>query len=149
MITYLIDWFSYESVFTNFLLLLVFVDIRELISLEDVMEELGLGPNGGLLYCMEYPFFFFFFPFSWLWFLCLVLLDKKRVSFRFTGMRTCFCLMTLIFVIRHLEANLDDWLTEELDNYLDDDYLVFDCPGRYYLTCELMFVFIYLLQILK
>lgn len=33
---------------------------------------------------------------------------------------------------RHLEENLDDWLTEELDNYLDDDYLVFDCPG----TCE-------------
>jgi hypothetical protein len=31
-------------------------DIRELISLEDVME-LKLGPNGGLVYCMEYPFF--------------------------------------------------------------------------------------------
>lgn len=30
-------------------------DIRELISLDDVMEELGLGPNGGLMYCMEYP----------------------------------------------------------------------------------------------
>lgn len=30
---------------------------------------------------------------------------------------------------RHLEENLDEWLTEELDNYLDDDYLVFDCPG--------------------
>ncbi|EIE23927.1 hypothetical protein COCSUDRAFT_28525 [Coccomyxa subellipsoidea C-169] len=29
-------------------------DIRDLISLEDVMEELKLGPNGGLLYCMEY-----------------------------------------------------------------------------------------------
>ena len=29
-------------------------DIRELISLSDVMEELDLGPNGGLLYCMEY-----------------------------------------------------------------------------------------------
>lgn len=29
----------------------------------------------------------------------------------------------------HLEENLDDWLTEELDNYIDDDYLVFDCPG--------------------
>ena len=29
------------------------VDIRELISLEDVMEELNLGPNGGLIYCME------------------------------------------------------------------------------------------------
>jgi len=29
------------------------VDIRELISVEDVMEELDLGPNGGLIYCME------------------------------------------------------------------------------------------------
>uniref|UniRef100_A0A1D1YD78 GPN-loop GTPase 3 n=1 Tax=Anthurium amnicola TaxID=1678845 RepID=A0A1D1YD78_9ARAE len=61
----------------------VAMDIRELISLDDVMEELGLGPNGGLIYCME-----------------------------------------------HLEDNLDDWLAEELDNYLDDDYLVFDCPGQ-------------------
>ncbi|CAN6707685.1 unnamed protein product [Malus baccata var. baccata] len=61
----------------------VAMDIRELVSLEDVMEELGLGPNGGLLYCME-----------------------------------------------HLEDNLDEWLTEELDNYTDDDYLVFDCPGQ-------------------
>lgn len=61
----------------------VAMDIRELVSLDDVMEELGLGPNGGLMYCME-----------------------------------------------HLEENLDDWLTDELDNYLDDDYLVFDCPGQ-------------------
>lgn len=61
----------------------VAVDIRELISLEDVMGELGLGPNGGLIYCME-----------------------------------------------HLQENMDDWLTEELDNFLDDDYLVFDCPGQ-------------------
>ena len=32
------------------------VDCRELIQLDDVMEdeELHLGPNGGLLYCMEY-----------------------------------------------------------------------------------------------
>ena len=29
-------------------------DVRELITLDDVMEELELGPNGGLLYCMEY-----------------------------------------------------------------------------------------------
>lgn len=61
----------------------VAMDIRELISLDDVMEELSLGPNGGLIYCME-----------------------------------------------HLEENLDEWLTEELDNYMDDDYLVFDCPGQ-------------------
>ncbi|XP_072969058.1 uncharacterized protein [Typha angustifolia] len=61
----------------------VAMDIRELISLDDVMEELELGPNGGLMYCME-----------------------------------------------TLQENLDDWLEEELDNYLDDDYLVFDCPGQ-------------------
>ncbi|KAG6415514.1 hypothetical protein SASPL_122926 [Salvia splendens] len=66
----------------------VAMDIRELISLEDVMEELGLGPNGGLIYCMDLNYHM------------------------------------------HLEENLDEWLTEELDNYLDDDYLVFDCPGQ-------------------
>ncbi|KAG2500420.1 hypothetical protein HYH03_001989 [Edaphochlamys debaryana] len=32
----------------------VSLDIRDLVALEDVTEELGLGPNGGLLYCMEY-----------------------------------------------------------------------------------------------
>ncbi|KAE8668741.1 60S ribosomal protein L5-like [Hibiscus syriacus] len=61
----------------------LFADIRELISLDDVMEELGLGPKGGHIYCME-----------------------------------------------HLEENLDERLTEELDNYLEDDYLVFDSPGQ-------------------
>ena len=30
------------------------VDIQELVTLEDVMEEMELGPNGGLLFCMEY-----------------------------------------------------------------------------------------------
>ncbi|KAG5641401.1 hypothetical protein DXG03_005337 [Asterophora parasitica] len=30
------------------------IDIRELINLEDVMTELGYGPNGGLVYCFEY-----------------------------------------------------------------------------------------------
>jgi GTPase SAR1 family protein len=32
----------------------VIFDIRDLITVEDVMEELGLGPNGALIYCMEY-----------------------------------------------------------------------------------------------
>ncbi|THU63874.1 hypothetical protein C4D60_Mb01t20450 [Musa balbisiana] len=31
----------------------VAVDIRELICLDDRMEELGLGQNGGLIYCMD------------------------------------------------------------------------------------------------
>jgi GTPase SAR1 family protein len=29
------------------------IDIKELVSLEDVMEELGYGPNGGLIHCFE------------------------------------------------------------------------------------------------
>lgn len=32
----------------------VAADIRELISIDDVMSELKLGPNGGLVYAMEY-----------------------------------------------------------------------------------------------
>lgn len=30
------------------------VDVRELITVDDAMEELNFGPNGGLVYCMEY-----------------------------------------------------------------------------------------------
>ena len=29
------------------------IDIRDLVSLEDVMTELDYGPNGGLVYCFE------------------------------------------------------------------------------------------------
>lgn len=30
------------------------VDIKDLVSLQDVMEDMDLGPNGGLIYCFEY-----------------------------------------------------------------------------------------------
>merc|ERR1719231_934440 len=30
------------------------IDIRELVNVEDVMEEMQLGPNGSLVYAMEY-----------------------------------------------------------------------------------------------
>ncbi|GBF90441.1 hypothetical protein Rsub_03437 [Raphidocelis subcapitata] len=32
----------------------VSIDVRDLVALDDVMEEMGLGPNGGLLAAMEY-----------------------------------------------------------------------------------------------
>ena len=47
------------------------------------MEEEELGPNGALMFCMEY-----------------------------------------------LEDNLDDWLAEELEGYLEEDMVIFDCPGQ-------------------
>ena len=30
------------------------IDIKDLITLDDVAEELNYGPNGGLVYCMEF-----------------------------------------------------------------------------------------------
>lgn len=58
-------------------------DIRELIQVDDVMEDdsLRFGPNGGLVFCMEYF------------------------------------------------ANNFDWLEESL-GHVEDDYILFDCPGK-------------------
>jgi GTPase SAR1 family protein len=36
--------FAYDAAF----------DIRDLVSIDETMEELGYGPNGGLVYCMEF-----------------------------------------------------------------------------------------------
>lgn len=58
------------------------IDVRELISVDDVMEELEYGPNGGLVYAMEY------------------IMDNR------------------------------EWLEDQLGNYEDDDYFLFDCPGQ-------------------
>ena len=30
------------------------IDVRDLITLEDAMEEYNLGPNGAMLYCAEF-----------------------------------------------------------------------------------------------
>ncbi|XP_024536899.1 GPN-loop GTPase QQT1 [Selaginella moellendorffii] len=38
------DWLPYECA----------VNIAELVRLEDVMNQYNLGPNGGLIYCMDY-----------------------------------------------------------------------------------------------
>lgn len=57
-------------------------DVRDLISVDDVMEELDLGPNGGLVYAMEY------------------ILENR------------------------------EWLEEQIGDYIDDDYFIFDCPGQ-------------------
>ncbi|RXM96573.1 GPN-loop GTPase 3 [Acipenser ruthenus] len=61
----------------------VMADIRELIQVDDVMEDdsLRFGPNGGLVFCMEYL------------------------------------------------ANNFSWL-EECLGHVEDDYVLFDCPGQ-------------------
>ena len=57
------------------------IDIRDLVSLDDVQEIENWGPNGGLVYCME-----------------------------------------------HLIDNID-WLIQELQEFSDDSFVLFDCPG--------------------
>lgn len=45
------------------------------------MEELGLGPNGGLVYCMEYPslqYFLIFVPFLTVG-ICFVFCHEKEL----------------------------------------------------------------------
>lgn len=58
------------------------MDIRDMISLDDVQELMNFGPNGGLVYCMEY-------------------------------------------LIEHVEELLD-----ELNEFGDDTFFLFDCPGQ-------------------
>ena len=60
----------------------VAIDVRDLISVDEVMGEMHLGPNGALVFCMEY-----------------------------------------------LVQNFD-WLKDQLDQYIEDSYFVFDCPGQ-------------------
>ena len=56
-------------------------DVRELVSVDDVMSELGLGPNGALLWALEH------------------VLEERS------------------------------WLESVLDDALEDDTLLLDCPG--------------------
>jgi hypothetical protein len=62
----------------------VTADIRDLIQVDDVMDDktLHFGPNGGLVFCMEY-----------------------------------------------FSKNFD-WLLEQIEEDVDDDYIIFDCPGQ-------------------
>ena len=76
------------------------LDIKDLISLEDVMEEMGLGPNGGLIYCFEY--------------VC------PAVSSWTHGKLTDG---------RFLLQNLD-FLSNALDSLTEEYLIIFDLPGQ-------------------
>ncbi len=57
------------------------IDIRDMVSLDDVQELMNYGPNGGLVYCMEY-------------------------------------------LIDHIDEFMQD-----LNEFADDSFIFFDCPG--------------------
>ena len=58
------------------------IDIRDMVSLDDVQELMNYGPNGGLVYCMEY-------------------------------------------LIDHIDEFLED-----LSEFADDSFVLFDMPGQ-------------------
>ncbi|KNB41481.1 hypothetical protein JH06_5129 [Blastocystis sp. subtype 4] len=68
------------------------LDIRDLISLDDAVDAMKLGPNGGLVFCIEY-----------------------------------------------LRENME-WLEDELSQFDEDGYFVFDCPGQIELFTHFSFL---------
>ena len=76
------------------------LNIKDLISLEDVMEEMGLGPNGGLIYCFEFV-----------------------GSYRKKSIRLW------LIICRFLMENLD-FLTEAIDPISEEYLIIIDMPGQ-------------------
>ena len=72
------------------------------------MTELDLGPNGALLYCMEY-----------------LVRAHARCSVapasQLTGPAQ--------------EDHMDEWLEDILSGFGEDDYVLFDCPGQARAPC--------------
>ena len=102
------DGFTYEPL----------ADVRDLIQVEDVMEDdqLKLGPNGSLVFCWE------------------------------------FLLENMDWLKRELQGGAPGGGGEEGDeeNEIDDDYILFDCPGQIELYTHMNVVkkFVDILQVI-
>lgn len=88
------------------------IDVRELVSVEDVMAEMNLGPNGGLVYAMEY------LVENIDWLQVLVGGSRNDNYGAIVMMSFGFC-----FYIGSFTSQ------DELGEY-EDDYYLFDCPGQ-------------------
>lgn len=72
------------------------IDVSEMVCLENVMEELDLGPNGGLVYCMDY----IDVNFDWLK-EKLAALKNKYVLFDFPGQVELYTHETSVHSLLH------------------------------------------------
>mmetsp|Transcript_33158 Transcript_33158/g.64753 ORF Transcript_33158/g.64753 Transcript_33158/m.64753 type:complete len:251 (+) Transcript_33158:32-784(+) len=79
------------------------IDIRDLIKIEDVMDEFSLGPNGGLIFCMEY------FMDNLIWFdKEIEFSDKKNLIFDLPGQIELYTHCNLIRdLANHLKRTSD------------------------------------------
>ncbi|BFY97412.1 hypothetical protein BsWGS_00452 [Bradybaena similaris] len=98
------------------------VDIFELISLDDVMTHLRLGPNGGLVYCMEY----LEQNFDWLK-EKLDTIKDKYILFDFPGQVELY---THHNSVKNLLEKLDSWNFRLTAVHLVDSHYCSD-PGKF------------------
>ncbi|KAK4960780.1 hypothetical protein LTR66_012883 [Elasticomyces elasticus] len=77
------------------------LDVRDLVSLEEIMQDEELGPNGGVLYALEE------LENNWQW------LEDGLKELKGTWTRMCIV-----------------WALRCTDGALSDDYILFDCPGQ-------------------
>lgn len=91
------------------------VDIKDLVCLDEVQEELSLGPNGGLLYCFDYlekNYDWLQVKFYHIWYM-----RTHRV--RTAGKHSASL------------CEMSGCLQEKLQPHLKaNKYLLFDCPGQ-------------------
>lgn len=81
------------------------IDVRKLITLDEVMDEEGLGPNGGVMYALEE----LEQNIEWL----EEGLSRLGRELDFSSVWVCFCL--------GFEGGMLIWI---------EDYVIFDCPGQ-------------------
>jgi len=98
----------------------VAIDIKELVALEEVMEEEGLGPNGGLIYAME--FLTSGEGFEWL----EEELEQYRDSYLLFDCPGQIELYTHVPVMRHLVERLQGWGMMVAGVYLIDSQFTQD-----------------------
>lgn len=77
------------------------LDVRDLVTLEDIMEEDKLGPNGGVLYALEEL--------------------ENNFDWLENGLKELGGMSDISPSHIHLLAGFDEFL---------DDYILFDCPGQ-------------------
>ncbi|RMX64366.1 hypothetical protein DD238_002595 [Peronospora effusa] len=97
-------------------------DIRDLISVEDVMEELGYGPNGGLIYCMEWVEYLVQ-NLDWLQDLLAEYSDEAYFIFDCPGQIELY---SHLLVMKQLCDSLKDWGFNICCVYLIDSLFIVD-----------------------
>ena len=99
------DTYDYDAAF----------DIKDLIDIDTVMEDQGYGPNGGLIYCME----FLVRNLDWY--------DKTvyKLCITFNNIST-----TILFITSSNCVNYLCRLKDALDEFGEDEYILLDCPGQ-------------------